>query len=130
VPMPKTILIVDDEEIVRKLVRVALRGSDDTDFLEANDAAEALKISGGHSGRIDLLLSDVSMPGEMNGAEMAAELSHARPETKVLLMSGYDAQPLAIKPSWQFIQKPFAAAEIRQRIRNVLENAPTPTLSS
>jgi len=119
--MPKMILVVDDEAIVRKLVRVALRGSDDTDFLEANDAAEALEISGGYHGRIDLLLSDISMPGKMNGAEMAAKLSHARPETKVLLMSGYDAQALRIRPNWQFIQKPFAAAEIRQRIRNVLE---------
>src|SRR4051812_43205367 len=100
---PKTILIVDDEEIVRKLVRVALKGSDDADFLEAHDAAEALEISREHRGRIDLLLSDVVMPGEMNGAEMAKKLSDTHPETKVLLMSGYEVEALVMKPEWHFI---------------------------
>jgi len=119
--MPRTILIVDDEEIVRKLVRIALKGSDDPDFLEATDARQALEISGEHHGPIDLLLSDVSMPGKMNGAEMAAKLSHTRPEMKVLLMSSYDAHTLSMDPDWQFIQKPFAASEIRERVRNVLE---------
>jgi two-component system cell cycle sensor histidine kinase/response regulator CckA len=118
--LPKTILIVDDEEIVRKLVRVALKGSDDADFLEAHDAAEALEISKEHRGRIDLLLSDVVMPGEMNGAEMAKKLSDTHPETKVLLMSGYEVEALVIKPEWHFIQKPFAVSEIRETIRNVL----------
>ena len=118
--LPKTILIVDDEEIVRKLVRVALKESDDADFLEAHDALEALEISEAHHGRIDLLLSDVVMPGGMNGAEMATKLSNAHPETKVLLMSGYEIETLEMKPEWHFIQKPFAVSEIRETIRNVL----------
>ena len=70
--MPTTIMIVDDEEIVRKLIRVTLKGSGDMVFLEANDAAEALKLARQHRGEIDLLLSDVVMPGRMNGTEMAA----------------------------------------------------------
>jgi two-component system cell cycle sensor histidine kinase/response regulator CckA len=118
--LPKTILIVDDEEIVRKLVRVALRESDGADVLEAHDAIEALEISEAHHGRIDLLLSDVVMPGGMSGAEMATKVSDAHPETKVLLMSGYEVETLAMKPEWHFIQKPFAVAEIRETIRNVL----------
>ena len=118
--MPITILIVDDQEIVRKLVRVALKGSVDAVFLEANDAAEALKIAREHRGPIDLLLSDVVMPGRMNGTEMAAQLSHARPETKVFLMSGYTPEAVTMKPDWHFIQKPFAALEIRETIVNVI----------
>ena len=117
--MPITILIVDDEEIVRKLVRVALK-TVDVVFLEANDAAEALEVAREHRGHIDLLISDVVMQGGMKGIEMVAQLSHARPEMKVVLMSGYVPEALTIEPSWHVIQKPFAVPEIRERIRSVL----------
>ena len=118
--MPMTILVVDDEEIVRKLVRVALKGSLDAVFLEANDAAEALKVAREHREPIDLLVSDVVMPGRMNGVEMAAQLSHAHPEMRVVLMSGYALEGLTMEPAWHFIQKPFGVSEIRERIGNVL----------
>jgi YesN/AraC family two-component response regulator len=115
-----TILIVDDEEIVRKVIRVALKGFvEAVVVLEAKDAAEALKIARQHSGHIDLLISDVSMPG-MNGTEMAAQLSHTRPEMKVFLMSGYAPEALTMEPSWSFIEKPFAAMEIQERIWRIL----------
>src|SRR6267378_870583 len=87
--MPTTIMIVDDAEIVRRLVRVALKGYADTDFLEAKDATEALKIAREHRGPIHLLVSDVVMPGRMSGIEMAGRLCHTRPEMKVVLISGY-----------------------------------------
>jgi len=115
-----TILIVDDEEIVRKLVRVALNGFEATDFLEAKDATEALKIAREHPGPIHLLLSDVAMPGRMNGVQMAAELSKGHHETKVFLMSGYPPEALKMEPDWQFIQKPFGVSEIRARIESIL----------
>jgi two-component system cell cycle sensor histidine kinase/response regulator CckA len=115
-----TILIVDDEEIVRKLIRVALKGFGDVVFLEANHATEALKVAREHRGSIDLLVSDVVMPGRMNGTEMAAQLSVARPEMKVVLMSGYPPESLTMEPAWHFIQKPFAASEILERIGNIL----------
>ena len=118
--MPTTIMIVDDVEIVRKLVRVSLRESEDTDFLEAKDATEALKISREHRGPIHLLVSDVVMPGRINGIEMAARLCDTRPETKVLLMSGYAPDTLTTKPEWSFVQKPFAATEIRERVQSIL----------
>jgi DNA-binding NtrC family response regulator len=120
--MPITILIVDDEEIVRKLIRVALKGSVDAVFLEAPDAAEALKISREHCGHIDLLVSDIVISGRMNGIEMAAQLSHARQEMKVFLMSGYAPEALTMEPNWYFIQKPFAASEIRARIWRILND--------
>ena len=118
--MPMTILVVDDEEIIRKLIRVALRDSADAVFLEANDAAEALKIAREHREPIDLLVSDVVMPGRMNGIEMAAQLSQAHSEMRVVLMSGYPPEGLTMEPAWHFIEKPFAASEIRERIGNVL----------
>jgi DNA-binding NtrC family response regulator len=116
----KTILIVDDEEIVRKLVRVALHGFGEAEFLEAHDAAEALEICQAHHGAIDLLLSDVLMPGELNGAQMAEKFYEIHPEARILLMSGYEAQALRLNPRWDFIQKPFAASEIRDTIYRVL----------
>ena len=117
--MPITILIVDDEEIVRKVIRVALK-TVDVVFLEAKDTTEALKIAREHYGHIDLLISDVVMPGRMNGLEMAAQLSQSRPGMKVVLMSGYAPEALTMKPGWHFIQKPFPALEIRERIGRIL----------
>ena len=116
-----TILIVDDEEVVRKLIRVALRGSFGEIFLEANHAAEALKIAREHQGDIDLLISDVVMPGRMNGVEMAGQLSESRPAMKIILISGYAPEAVTMKPDWHFIQKPFGALEIQDRIRNILD---------
>jgi len=118
--MPMTILVVDDEEIIRKLVRGALRESVDAVFLEANDAAEALKIAREHRGPIDLLVSDVVMPGRMNGIEMAAQLFHAHLEMTVVLMSGYPPEGLTMEPAWHFIQKPFGVSEFRERIGSIL----------
>jgi two-component system cell cycle sensor histidine kinase/response regulator CckA len=117
--MPITILIVD-EEIVRKMLRVALKRLEDTYFLEAKDSLEALKVATEHCGPIDLLVSDVVMPGRMSGTEMAAQLSHARPETKVFMMSGYAPEALTMEPDWQFIHKPFTVLEIRERIGSIL----------
>src|SRR5258708_27432259 len=102
-----TILIVDDEEIVRKLIRVALKSTFDAVLLEAHHAAGALKVAREHYGKIDLLISDVVMPGRMSGTEMAAQLFHARPEMKVVLMSGYAPEALSMEPSCHFIQKTF-----------------------
>jgi two-component system cell cycle sensor histidine kinase/response regulator CckA len=119
--MPITILIVDDEEIVHKLIRVALMRLGDLTFLEANDGKEGLKIAREHRGEIDLLISDVVMPGRLNGIEMAAQLSQSRPEMKVVLISGYAPEAVTIKPDWHFIQKPFGAQQIRERIGNILD---------
>ncbi len=118
--MPMTILVVDDEEIVRKLVRVALKGSLDAVFLEANDAAEALKVAREHREPIDLLVSDVVIPGRMNGIEMAAQLFHAHLEMTVVVMSVYPPEGLTMEPAWHFIQKPFGVSEIRERVGNIL----------
>ena len=121
VSVPITVLIVDDDEIVRKLIRLMLRGSRRYRFLEANDASEALKIAGQHRGDIDLLLSEVVLAGRMNGTEMAAQMSQARPEMKVVLMSGCAPESLTMEPAWHFIQKPFSVSEIQERIGSILD---------
>jgi len=118
--VPITVLIVDDDEIVRKLIRLMLTGSRRYRFLEANDASEALKIAGQHRGDIDLLLSEVVLAGRMNGTELAAQMSQARPEMKVVLMSRYAPEVLKTEQTWYFIQKPFATSEIRERIWRIL----------
>jgi DNA-binding NtrC family response regulator len=118
--MPITILIVDDQRSIRNLIGVVLKGSVDAVFLEANDAAEALRVARQHYGPINLLISDVVMPGRINGTEMAAQLSQSRPEMKVVLMSGYAPEAITMKPDWHFIQKPFPALEIRERIGSIL----------
>jgi two-component system cell cycle sensor histidine kinase/response regulator CckA len=118
--MQLTILIVDDEQSIRKLIRGVLKRSVGAVFLEADDATEALKIAREYEQPIDLLISDVVMRGKMNGTHMAAQLSHARPEMKIVLMSGYAPEPLTIRPEWHFIKKPFAVSEIRARIGSIL----------
>ena len=97
-----------------------MKGSLDAVFLEANDATEALKVAREHRGPIDLLVSDVVMPGRMNGIEMAAQLSQAHSEMRVVLMSGYPPEGLTMEPAWHFIQKPFGVSEIRERIGSIL----------
>jgi two-component system cell cycle sensor histidine kinase/response regulator CckA len=118
--MPITILIVDDQRSIRKLIRGVLKGSVDAVFLEANDAAEALRVARQHYGSINLLISDVVMTGRMSGIEMAAQLSHTHPEMKVVVMSGYAPEALTMEPDWQFIKKPFAVSELRERIGSIL----------
>jgi len=79
-----------------------------------------LKVAREHRGPIDLLVSDVVMPGRMNGIEMAATLCHTHPEMRVVLMSGYPPEALTMEPAWHFIEKPFKASEIQEKIGNVL----------
>ena len=118
--MLRTILIVDDEQSIRKLIRAVLNRSVDAVFLEASDGTDALKTAREHGGNIDLLVSDVVMPGKINGFEMAAQLNHERPEMKIVLMSGYSGEEVAMEPNWHFIKKPFAVSEIREKIGSIL----------
>ena len=86
-PGSETLLVVEDEEGVRVLVRDYLRMNGYT-VLEAGHGEEALRIAGEHSGEISLMITDVIMPG-MNGRELAERMAILRPAMKVLYMSGY-----------------------------------------
>ncbi|MBI3461983.1 MAG: response regulator, partial [Planctomycetes bacterium] len=118
----ETILLVDDESLVRGLIRRILEAHGYC-VLEAGDGAEALHVSRQHSGRIHLLLTDVVMP-EMSGTELARLLQEVKPETKVLFMSGYTDDAVTrhggLEPGRPFLQKPFTSDVLTRTVRETL----------
>jgi len=119
----ETILLVEDEDQVRNLVRNTLLGEGYRVF-DAPSAAEARRIAGAYKGTIHLLIADVVMPKE-GGRELAASLAQRRPAMKVLFMSGYADQAVVNSglPTGEpgFIQKPFAPAALSSKVREILE---------
>jgi NO-binding membrane sensor protein with MHYT domain/nitrogen-specific signal transduction histidine kinase/CheY-like chemotaxis protein len=117
-----TVLLVEDEAVVRQLAARALRASGYR-LLVATDAVEALRVSGEHEGPIHLLLTDVIMPGT-TGPRLAAELVSAHPELRVLYMSGFTENAIAhhgvLDAETQFLQKPFTPAALALKVREVL----------
>jgi two-component system cell cycle sensor histidine kinase/response regulator CckA len=119
----ETILLVEDEEEVRKLaVRVLERQG--YKVLAARDGDEALIICERHQDPIHLLLTDVVMPG-MNGHEVAKRLDSLHPEMKVLYMSGYTDNAIVLHgvlvKGVNYIQKPFTVDALTKKVREVLE---------
>src|SRR5260370_26748146 len=86
----ETILVVDDEALVRSLARDILLGAGYR-VLEAEDGERALRVAEEYPGAIDVLLTDVVLPG-INGKEFAARLTALRPDTKMIFMSGRAAE--------------------------------------
>jgi PAS domain S-box-containing protein len=124
----ETILLVEDEEAVRTLARRVLeqRGYQ---VLAAGSAEEALQVSRSYLERIDLLLTDVVMPGE-SGPKLAERLMGDRRVSAVVYMSGYAAtaveQRLLLDDSAPFIQKPFTPDLLARRVREVLDAVEQP----
>ncbi len=115
---PKTILVTDDNPEVRDLLGQVLR-SQGYQVLSAENAEQALQIAERHHEPIDLLLSDVMMPG-LNGIELADRLQAARPRTGVLLVSAYAGGIVAPGRSWGFLPKPFTLRELLFQVqRNI-----------
>jgi two-component system, cell cycle sensor histidine kinase and response regulator CckA len=118
----ETVLLVEDEESVRQLVRETLEGKG-YKVLESENGATALKIAAEHHGAIDLLITDVVMPG-MNGNELAEQLCAAYPRTKVLYLSGYTEEHVvhtnASGAGSAFLQKPFTLQVLSRKVREVL----------
>jgi len=121
-PAEETILLVEDEQMVRELVRQLLVQQGYT-VLTASGGAEALGHSQRHPGPIHLLLTDVVMP-QMSGRELAIFLASSRPDTRVLYMSGYTDDAIfhhgVLEPGTAFIQKPFTPETLEASIRQVL----------
>jgi len=118
----ETILLVEDDDSVRAVIQAMLEDSG-YKLLEARDGEEALQINREHDGNIDLLLSDVVMPG-MSGRELAIEMVKLNPRLTVLFMSGYTDNAIhhhgVLDPDIAYIEKPFSPATLTRKIREVL----------
>lgn len=118
----ETVLLVEDEEIVRSMTREILQESG-YQVLSAEHAEDALQVVGEHSGPIHLLLSDVVMPG-LSGRELAEQLAPLRKEMKVLYMSGYTDDAIVhhgvLEEGTAFIEKPFTPLTLSRKVREVL----------
>jgi two-component system cell cycle sensor histidine kinase/response regulator CckA len=118
----ETVLLVEDEDGVRKFVRAMLEKQGYT-VLEAADTDEALSLGAHSADRIDLLLTDVIMP-RMNGPELAERMSRLRPGLIVLFMSGYTDRTIRLHDQFgdgaNFIQKPFTTYSLTKKVRELL----------
>jgi PAS domain S-box-containing protein len=119
----ETILLVEDEEAVRLMARQALESCGYT-ILEASHGLEALRTARRHPGSLDLVLTDVVMP-ELSGPEMARQVVGLRRGVKVLFMTGYPDDRTLVQGLYHaaapLLQKPFAAAVLSRRVRQVLD---------
>jgi CheY-like chemotaxis protein len=119
----ETILLVEDEEGVRNIARRILSMAGYT-VLMAGNGGDALLARDAHPGQIHLLVTDVVMP-QMSGKELAERLTLASPGIKVLYMSGYTDNAIVhhgtLDPGTNFIAKPFAAADLTRKVREVLD---------
>jgi PAS domain S-box-containing protein len=124
-----TILLAEDEEAVRRLIK-RLLVADGYRVLEAGNGEEALTIADAWSGRIDLLLTDLVMP-KMNGRQLAEVLAARRPGIRLAFMSGYTADAYGREtsplPGAPFLQKPFDGTGLRRTVRSALERDADPT---
>jgi PAS domain S-box-containing protein len=119
----ETILVVEDDEMVRHLVRETLE-REGYRILSAPEPETAQRISSEHRGPIQLLITDVVMP-KTSGRQLAERIATARPDTKVLYMSGYTDAAIAssgiLAGEVAFLQKPFTPAALAQKVRSVLD---------
>ena len=119
----ETVLVVDDEPHVRMLVSEVLT-ENAYRMLEARDGRSALEILNSDR-RIDLLITDVGLPGGMNGRQVADAARDKRPEMKVLFITGYAENAVVgnghLAPGMAVMVKPFSMAALSAKIRDILE---------
>jgi CheY-like chemotaxis protein len=121
----ETVLVVEDEEIVRN-VCVQILERLGYKVVQARNGVEALAVAQGFGDRIDLLLTDVVMPG-MNGSELATQLVPHNPEMKVLFTSGYTDDAIVrhgvLDEGVSFIGKPYTPSALARKVREVFDKA-------
>jgi CheY-like chemotaxis protein len=124
----ETVLLVEDEESVRELVRLTL-SSRGYHVLEAENGECGLRIAESFKEHIDILITDVVMPG-IGGRELARKLLLLRPGVSVLYLSGYTEDAVvtrgALGPRTAFLQKPFTLQNLAKKVREVLHSRSAP----
>ena len=118
---PCTVLLVDDQQELRAFVGQVLQRSGFR-VLEADSGFKALEIAQAEGDKIELLLSNIQMPG-MTGIELATQINVKCPRIKVLLMSGYTTGLLVLDRGWEFIHKPFLPDRLIEKVRSALNSA-------
>ena len=122
----ETILLVEDEPVLRELVREVL-GQYEYQVIEAGSGVEALRAWDENDGQIDLLLTDMVMPEGMTGSEVAVQLRKRKPDLKVIFTSGYSPEVMG-KDFGQsdavFLSKPYLPPQLAQVVRQCLDNHP------
>jgi CheY-like chemotaxis protein len=113
------VLIVEDEVLIRMLLSEALRqaGYDVIEAADADEAIEVMEIAAGP----DILITDVRMPGSVDGFGLAAYVRRAKPGLKVIVTSGHAAPDAAIGVADAFLPKPYDLGQIVQRVRALTE---------
>jgi len=120
----ETILLVEDEEMVRALA-VQVLSNVGYRVVDAANGQEAIGVAASHQGTIDLLLTDAVMP-EMSGIELVDRLQRIRPEMSVLMMSGYSREAMSggvLSQAITLLQKPFTPVDLCRKVREVLDSA-------
>jgi DNA-binding NtrC family response regulator len=121
----RTCLIVDDEPAIRTFLR-AIFDQRQFHILEADSATHALKIIHMARGCLDLIVSDIRMPGDMDGLDLAHSVRNAFPRIPVILISGYSDKDPGDLAGFEFISKPFAPEAILNAVDRVMTLRPIP----
>ncbi len=120
----ETVLVVEDEDAVRRIVQVALESAGYR-VVQARNGPEALDAARKHAGTIDLVVTDVVMPG-MSGRELAEKILKERPAVRLLFMSGYTDDATVrhgiVESRVAFLQKPFSPRALARKVREVLDS--------
>jgi CheY-like chemotaxis protein len=120
----ETILVVEDADVIRKMVCAMLAQGGYT-VLEAADGQEALQVLEVQSGPVHLVLTDMIMP-HMNGTELAQHVSQRHPNLPIIFMSGYNEDPVVRgmeRGGSIFLAKPFTATALAEKIRQALDHS-------
>ncbi len=116
-----TVLVVDDEPLIRTMMALILQ-QEGFSVLTADGGPEAISVSQSHAGAIDLLVTDVVMPG-MDGPTLAAKLQKDDPGMSVLLMSGYcESAQLDRCKQFDLLPKPFAMCDLLVKVHSLLRD--------